>query len=186
VVTLLPTCVVAAPADQILTVDPTTAEVPPMTVPVTVLAPVPPLEEDDPPDEDELLDEDVPPEDELLEEDDPPDEEPLLEEDDPPEDELLDEDVPPEDELLDEELLDEELPPDDELLDEEELPEGGTPPPPPPPPPPHAVKVSAEITVSDWNKALILRKPTSSSPRSPDPCVVKQASRTMPMLFGGG
>jgi hypothetical protein len=152
VITLLPTCVAAVPMDQMLTVEPTTAEVPPMTVPVTVLAPVPPLEEDDPP-EDELL----------LEEDDPPEDELLLEEDDPPDDELLDEEeLPPEDELLLEELLlDEEEPPDDELLDEDELPVGGAP---PPPPPPQAAKASAVTAVSDWNNALIFRKATSSSP----------------------
>jgi hypothetical protein len=175
VVTLLPTWVVATPVDQMLTVEPTTAEVPPMTVPVTVLAPAPPLDEEDPPDEEELLDDDVPPEDELLlEEEDPPEDE-LLEE------ELLDEDVPPEDELL----LEEEDPPEDELLEEEELPEGGGAPP-PPPPPPQAAKVSAEITVSDCNNPLILRKDTSSSPWVTGPLCCQAGTPSYADAVGGG
>ena len=126
VVAFTPTCAAVTPADQMLTVAPTTAELPAFTIPVTVVEPTPPLEEEEPPDDEELLDEDVPPD----------------------EDELLDEE-PPEDELL----LDEEPPDEEDEEDEEELLDDGAPP--PPPPPPHAARASDAQRARELKATLV-------------------------------
>jgi histone-lysine N-methyltransferase MLL2 len=177
--TLLPTCVAVVLTDQMLTVEPTTAWVPPTTIPVTVLAPVPPLDEDDPPEDDELLEDEEPPEEDELLDEEPPEEEPLLPDEEPPEDELLDEeppeeeplllldDEPPEDELLDEDPPEDdplllEVPPEEDPADDEELPTGAVLPP-PPPPPPQAANVTAAMRVSGFKNRLILFSDTSSS-----------------------
>jgi hypothetical protein len=159
--------------------------VPETTVPLRVFAPVPPLEEPDPPDEDDplleeplpLLDELDPPDDDpLLLEDEPPllEDPPLLEELDPPDDDPLPEELEPPDEddpLLEDEppLLDELDPPDDDPLDEpplDEPPDDDIPPveAPPPPPPPHAASVSAEMKTTDLSKPSILNWYTRQLP----------------------
>jgi hypothetical protein len=114
-----------------------------LTVPVIVGGVTPPLDDEEPPD-DEPLEDELPPEEEPLLDVDPPpleEEELLLEVEPPDEEELLLEDDPL--------LLEEDEPPDDE-----ELPLGGGAPP-PPPPPPQAAMVSVVTTVNDFSNVLI-------------------------------
>src|SRR5579871_965896 len=142
VVTLTLNCVVEVPTAHRLTVAPIRGAPLTRAVPCRELEPTPPLDEEEPPDEELLLDE-VPPEDELLDEEVPPEEE--LEEDPPDEDE--DELLPPDEEE------DELLPPDE---DDEEPPDGGALPPPPPPPPPHAAKASVAISAQEFRATLLM------------------------------
>ncbi len=158
VVALAPSCAAALPVVHMLTVAPTMADVPALTVPLNEGVPPPPLDEDELPPDDEPLEDEEPPDDELLDEE-PPDDEPP--DDEPPDDEpplldeepLLEDDDPPEDELplLEDDPPEEELPP----LEDDELPEDGGAP--PPPPPPQATNATVVRTASDLNNSLMFR-----------------------------